>query len=80
MSVNGACVCNKVRYHRECCVCVTCATIDRMPTTPIKTAMVVEEKFMTWRDGQKILYIYFILNKNLKNFEEHNSQHVDVLT
>lgn len=35
------------------CFCVvTCAKIDRMPTTPIKTAIVVEEKLMTCRNIQ----------------------------
>lgn len=46
-SVNG------VQISSGVFVCVTCATIDRMPTTPIKTAMVVEEKLMTWRNIQK---------------------------
>lgn len=30
--------------------------MDRMPTTPIKTARVVEEKFMTWKETRNNFY------------------------
>ena len=50
--------------------------MDRMPTTPIKTAMVVEEKLITWVDRKKDIINAVVFDINIAQNSQFNIQYV----